>query len=186
MADHAGMTLMMSLALDGLLAREEQEAFEGHLRRCAGCQEQWARWQRVDALLAAEPVVAPSPDFSARVLARVNQHAQRQRRLLGGALLLGGSLSVWGMVLLGLAGAALLWVLSDPSVAVHGARVIWQLIATGNLLARAVELGLESLVDPSVLPLLLTFVCVTVALTALWLRLVQRRPQGVPALMLLV
>lgn len=184
MADHAEMTVMMSLALDGMLSSEEQKAFEGHLRSCVGCQGHWVRWQQVDALLAAEPVAAPAPDFSARVLERVSQRGQRQRRLLGGALLLGGSLSVWGMVLLSLAGAALLWVLSDPSVAVHGAQVLSQLLGAGSLLVKAVGLGLESLVGPSVLPLLLTFVCVMMALTVLWARLVQRRPRRAPSLML--
>jgi anti-sigma factor RsiW len=177
---------MMSLLMDGMLSAEEQEALEAHLRLCTGCQAEWARWRQVDALLASEHVLVPSPGFGAGVLERVGQHRRRQRRLLGGALLLGGSLSVWGMVLLALAAAALLWVLSDPRVAVHGAHVLSQLLAAGGLLVTAVRLGLVGMTSPSVLPFLVTYACAVMALTALWIRLAQRRPlrSGVPMLVL--
>jgi len=186
MVDHAEMTLMMSLALDGMLSPEDQRTFEAHLRTCPDCQARWTRWRQVDALLAAGPVLSPSPGFSARVLERVNRRGRRQRRLLGGALLLGGSLSVWGMVLLALVAAALLWTVSDPSVAIHGAQVLAHLLAAAGLLVKAVRLGLGSMVSPSVLPWLVGYACVVLAMTAAWVRLVRRRPQRAPALMLVM
>jgi anti-sigma factor RsiW len=142
MIDHAEMTLMMSLALDGMLSPEEQGAFEAHLRTCPDCQARWTRWRQVDALLAAGPVLSPSPGFSARVLKRLRRRGQHQQRLLGGVLLLGGSLSVWGMVLLALVTAALLWTVSDPSVAIHGAQVLSHLLEYGQPFGVAVVGGL--------------------------------------------
>jgi len=186
MVDHAEMTLMMSLALDGMLSPEEQGAFEAHLRTCPDCQARWTRWRQVDALLAAGPVLSPSPGFSARVLKRLRHRGQHQRRLLGGVLLLGGSLSVWGMVLLALVAAALLWTVSDPSVAIHGAQVLSHLLAAGGLLVKAVRLGLGSMVSPSVLPWLVGYACVVLVMTAVWVRLVRRRPLRAPALMLVM
>lgn len=186
MADHAEMTLMMSLALDGMLSSEEQGAFEAHLRTCPDCRTEWTRWRQVDALLAAGPVLLPSPGFSARVLERVSRRGQHQRRLLGGALLLGASLSVWGMVLLALVAAALLWTVSDPSVAIHGAQVLSHLLVAGGLLVKAVRLGLGSIVSPSALPWLVGYACVVLAMTAVWVRLVRRCPLRAPALMLVL
>jgi len=186
MIDHAEMTLMMSLALDGMLSPEEQGAFEAHLHTCPDCQARWTRWRQVDALLAAGPVLSPSPGFSARVLKRLRHRGQHQRRLLGGVLLLGGSLSVWGMVLLALVALTLPWAFSNPSLVIHGVQVIWQLLTAGSLLIKAVRLWLESMANPSVLPLLISYGCVMLALTVLWGWLVQRRPRRAPSLLMLV
>jgi anti-sigma factor RsiW len=175
MVDHAEMSLMMSLALDGMLTAGDQQAFEAHLRQCARCQSEWERWQGVDALLAAEPQLSPAPDFAAGVLDRVGKRGERRRRLLGGALLVGGSLSVWGMMALALVMASLLWFLSDPSMVVHGAHLLSQLLAAGGVLATAVRLGLEGLCHPFIWPWMATYVCSVLALTWLWVRLVQRR-----------
>jgi len=176
MVDHAEMSLMMSLSLDGMLPAHDQRVLEAHLAECARCRSEWERWQRVDALLAAEPLLSPGPGFAAGVLERVAQRGRRQRRLLGGALLVGGSLSVSGMVVLALAMACLLWVLSDPSVAIRGAQVLSQLLAAGGLLATAARLSLEGLCRPSVWPWLAGYACLVVAITALWMRVVRRQP----------
>jgi anti-sigma factor RsiW len=176
MVDHAEMTLMMSLALDGMLGSEERGEFEAHLVGCAICQAEWERWQRVDALLATEPERSPSPELVAGVLRRLSQRGRRQSRLVGGALLVGGSLSVWGMVVLALSMSAALWFLSDPVIAVHVAHVGSQLLAAVGLLATAVRLGLGGLVRPTVWPWLAVFACMVLMLTSLWMRVVQRRP----------
>lgn len=186
MADHAEMTLMMSLALDGMLSAEEQASLETHLRACPDCRAQWARWQRVDSLLAGVPMLAPAPAFSARVLERVSQRGHRQRRLVRGALLLGGSLSVWTLALLLTMGTlALSWALRNPSLTIHTLQVVLQMMTAGGLLLKALRLWLESMVSPALLPLLATYACVMLALTALWGWLVQLRPRRAPGLLTL-
>jgi len=183
---HAEMTLMMSLALDGMLSPEERAAFEAHLRVCPDRQVEWARWQRVDSLLAQAPMLSPAPGFSGRVLERVNRRGRRQQRLVRGALLLGGSLSVWALVLLAMAALTLLWVIRTPSVAIHGVQVFLQMMTAGGVLLKAMRLWLESMTSPSVLPLLVTYACVMLVLTALWGWLVRGRPRRAPGLLILI
>jgi len=183
---HAGMTLMMSLALDGMLSPQERAAFEAHLRACPDCQAEWARWRRVDRMLAQAPMLSPAPGFSARVLERVSHRGRRQQRLVRGALLLGGSLSVWGLVLLALAMLALLWVMRTPPVVVHCVRVLLQMMTAGGLLLKAMRLWLESVTSPSALPLLVIYACVMLMLTALWGWLVRGRLRRAPGLFILI
>ena len=170
--DHSGSTLSMSLALDGMLSTEERTAFDTHMGQCSECQAQWEWWQQVDELLTSDPVLLPSAGFSDRVLERVGQRSQQRRRLLRGALLVGGSLSVWGMAVVALAVAGLLWILSDPSVVVYFARTVSQLLTASGLLAKTVRIGLESVVRPSVWPWLASYACFVVALTLLWVRVI--------------
>ena len=185
MADHTDMTLLMSLSLDGMLSPEDQRALDGHLHTCDACRVEWERWQQIDALLEAEQALAPAPGFSARVAEQLEQRGRSRRRLLGRALLVGGSLSVWGMVSLALVVANLLWMVSDPSMAVYFAHVLTQLVSAAGLLVKAVLMGLESMASPSVWPWVAGYLCVVLALTALWVRLVRRPPGNGQVLALL-
>jgi anti-sigma factor RsiW len=170
------MTLLMSLSLDGMLSEEERQEFEAHLARCAQCQSEWERWQSVDVLLKSEPVRSPTPEFSAGVLDRLAQRSRRQRRLVGGALLVGGSLSAWGMVVMALAMAAFLWILSDPAVAIHVAHVGSQVLAAVGVLVTAARLALAGVLNQGIWPWLAIYFGVVLALTSLWMRVVRRRP----------
>jgi len=186
MADHTEMTLLMSLSLDGMLSPEDQRALDGHLPDCDECREEWERWQQVDALLVSARLLSPAPGFSDRVTEQVERRGQSRRRVLGRALLVGGSLSLWGMVSLSLVVAGLLWMVSDPSMAVYFAHILTQLLSAGSLLVKAFLMGMESMTSPAVWPWAASYLCVVLALTALWVRLVRRRPGHERVLALLV
>ena len=90
--------------------------------------------------------------------------------------MVGGSLSASGIVVLALVAASLLWFLSDPSVTIRGAQVLSQLLVAVGLLATAARLGLEGLCLPAVWPWLAAYACLVLAITAVWMRVVRRRP----------
>jgi len=159
MTDHAEMTLLMSLSLDGMLSIEEQRALEGHLHDCDECREEWVSWQQVDALLGSDRVLSPAPGFRAGVLEQLERRGKSHRRLLGRALLVGGSLSVWGMVTLSAVVAALLWMVSDPSMAGYFAHVLTQLLSAGGLLVKALLMSVESMASPAVWPWVASYLC---------------------------
>jgi len=186
MADHAQMTLTMSLALDGMLSAEERAAFEAHVHACPDCWAEWKRWQQVDRFLAEAPMLAPAPGFSGRVLEQLSRRQRRQRRLVGGVLLLGGSLSVGVLTLLVLIALVLLWALHMPALIIQGVRVLLEMAMAGGLLLKAMRLWLQSVVSPPLLPWLVTYICVMNALIALWGWLVQRRSRRAPTLPILV
>lgn len=76
---------MMSLALDGLLASDEQDALELHLSTCAACTAAWEAMRQLDILFSRPPVAEPPPDFSASVMARVAAQKSNERRWIENA-----------------------------------------------------------------------------------------------------
>ena len=90
------------------------------------------------------------------------------------------------MVSLSLVVAALLWTVSDPSMAVYFAHVLTQLLSAAGLLVKAFLMSMESMASPVVRPWIASYLCVILALTALWVRLVRRRPGHEQVLALLV
>jgi len=170
---HAEITALMSLALDGMLTASEQDALEAHLRSCPECDAQWGGWKEVDALFSSEPVVAPSAGFSGRVMAEVQAVADRRRRLRRGAWLVGGSLYVWAVAAVSMVLAALLWVLSDPSVVIIFARVLGKMLGAAGLLVKAALLALSGAMQPEVVALVMSYACVVAATLVMWVRMVR-------------
>jgi len=61
--------------LDGQLSREQQRAIARHLSRCPACQDELAQLGQLSALLRGLPPVELSPDFHARLQARIMETA---------------------------------------------------------------------------------------------------------------
>lgn len=100
--DHLS-TESMSLALDGLLEATEQREFDAHLSACDMCHAQWLKWRRISDAFRVEPFTAPAPGFMLRVDQAVQRDERRRERLWGGLVLVGGTLSIWTVLLMGLA-----------------------------------------------------------------------------------
>ena len=64
---------MMSLQLDGLLGAEDERQLLAHIGSCAECTALWGPMNEVHAVLVASALepLAPSPDFSLKVMERV-------------------------------------------------------------------------------------------------------------------
>jgi anti-sigma factor RsiW len=66
--------------LDGELAPAERIAFRAHLGSCAACAAELASYQSVIATLERAPLLAPAPELTGRILARVLPSRARRRR----------------------------------------------------------------------------------------------------------
>jgi anti-sigma factor RsiW len=115
------MSLLMSLALDGLLDDDEQHRLDRHLAGCAMCQAEWQAMQRVSTLLEEEPMLGPPLGFALRIERRLAARAKPRRRMFGGLAMLTSSVSlavltvaVVAVITLGL--VAWPWLSSLPSV----------------------------------------------------------------------
>ncbi len=98
---HDSYQLLISLSFDGLLDDEEQDTLYQHMRTCAMCAETWTRMNSLDRLLSLQPQAAPSVNFAAKVMQRVQTYETRRR------------LHPWMLVML-----AILSLLSGVSIAV--------------------------------------------------------------------
>ena len=171
----------LSMWLDELLDQEQAARLQDHLAACEGCRAEWEAMRRVSSLLETEPSFAPAPDFTARVVLRLQQRDARRRRVRSTLGVLMGSVGLWaiaGMALLLLFG--LLW--RAPM------RIIWSSVvlpvsrnASSVLpaLTRAVaSAAYELATRPSTL-LVLGYALLAVGLTVLWTRIVFRPRQHV-------
>ena len=136
--------------------------------------------RHVSLLLAEAPLMAPPPGFAARVSRRLARREARRRGILGGAALLVGSLSLGALLLPALAGLiALLWQLLDqPYLLGHGLQLTARLITVAGSLGKACWLMIRAILLAPVQPALLAYSLLTLALTALWIRLVARSQRG--------
>jgi hypothetical protein len=79
------------------LGPAERDAVQRHLAECPVCQAIWEQYEAQDRALATLPGLAPSRDFSVRVLARTTQQTRSQRlgrRLATNALAIALALAV--------------------------------------------------------------------------------------------
>jgi anti-sigma factor RsiW len=129
--DHVS-TLAMSMALDGLLSAAEAAAFQEHLQACSQCQVRWNRWQRISHALLSEPFVGPAPGFALRVDARIRQRHQQRHQLLGGLVVVGGTVSIGVLLLLGLVLTMTITLLASPVARLQAAEF---LVFAGQLAA---------------------------------------------------
>jgi len=108
-------TEQLSLALDRRLPPHEQTALHEHVSLCAACRQEWESWQALANRLEQAPLVYPAPGFVQRFEKRLQQRQAAQHGLLGGVVLLTGSISLWSLLaLVGLLlGAS--WVSAHPA-----------------------------------------------------------------------
>lgn len=112
-------TVMMSLALDGYLDEEEQHGFQRHLQHCQDCRDQWLVWRQLGDMLQVEPLFGPAPGFAVRVDQRIASRDRRRERLLGGLVLVGGTLLIWSLVVLGAALTSSVWLAANPGAQIQ-------------------------------------------------------------------
>ncbi|HOA22396.1 MAG TPA: zf-HC2 domain-containing protein [Aggregatilineales bacterium] len=76
---HNPYEMMISLSLDGLLSQEEEAELEKHLQVCPDCLDLRDRMCLVDTLFSKPALVAPSINFTASVMQRVEAYETRRR-----------------------------------------------------------------------------------------------------------
>jgi len=72
--------------LDGQLSQKQRRTITRHLSRCPACQDELAQLRHLNALLRELPPVELSPDFHARLQARIMEAAASSRGTLFGWL----------------------------------------------------------------------------------------------------
>lgn len=166
-------TEVLSLALDGFLDNQEGLHFAEHLAECQRCRLQWRKWQHLDHLLEVAPFAGPAPGFLLRVDERIRADQRRRERLLGGAVLVGGTLSVWGILVMGLVLTTVTWLVVSPEARFQMLELVGfggQLIALALHNLSSIRDGVLDLVPgPGVV---LLFTLTGLAALAAWLALV--------------
>lgn len=167
-------TVAMSLALDGYLDPQEQRDFYRHLQHCQECHDQWLMWRQLGDMLQVEPLLGPAPGFAARVTQRIASHDRRRERVLGGLVLVGGTLLIWSLVVLGAALTSSVWLAANPSAQIQALEFLGYV---GQFVAVIVS-NLTSLRDSVLggvpaLPALALFSLAFLATAWLWVKLVS-------------
>ncbi len=180
---HPEYTLWMSLALDNMLAPEQERALQAHLATCPACQAMWQQFTRLDRQLRAAPSMAPAPGFSARVDARLRARRARRYGALGGLLLLAGTTTLWlALVLTAILGTTW-WLAHRPLFLIRLVQIATAFFSTLEALENALRLMWEVLTAPPMQPIVLGYASVMLILGLLWIRIVvwQRRaaPSGI-------
>lgn len=173
-------TVLMSLALDGLLNAEGQQRLERHLASCPTCQAEWEAMCQVSALFEQSPLVGPPLGFAIRVERRLAEKSKKRRRVFGGVALLTGSLSLAGvtvaavaLIILGV--VAWPWLSGLPSVA-QGTSAVSNVASSMALMGRGASLFLGDLLLRYGAPLVALLGVGLAVLAGVWAWLVVKRP----------
>ena len=76
---HNPYEMMISLSLDGLLDEAEQQELDLHLVSCPACTDLQARMNRIDVMFRQPAMMAPSVDFTAGVMSRIDNYETSRR-----------------------------------------------------------------------------------------------------------
>jgi hypothetical protein len=174
------MTLLMSLALDGLLYADGQHRLQRHLATCLFCRSEWEAMQQASAVLEQAPMVGPPLGFAVRLERRLESRVTKQRRLFGGMAVLTSSLSLAGItvaavVLLVLGLVAWNWLGAAPDVQ-QGATAVSQVAESMGLVGKGASLFLGDLLLRYGLPLVLVLAVGLALLSGMWVWLLVKRP----------
>jgi hypothetical protein len=171
---------LMSLSLDDALTADEARQLQMHLDGCQSCQAKWISMKRISQLFADAPLVPPPTGFAAKVNQRLAQREARRRWLLGGMILLVGTIALAVLVLPVIIGActALVRLSSYSLLLSHGLQLILKLISIGRPFVKAGRLTITALLSPSGRPILISYSLAIFALTAFWVRLVSDQQRG--------
>ncbi len=171
---HDDWTMLMSLALDGLLDSDEQQRLDLHLSDCEPCQHQWQIWQSIDNSFQAPPWVIPTADFVQRVDQRIETlQTVRERRVAWTLALL--TILVWAV---GFAGTGLLFTLLIYNGVGWFAETLqwisnaWRTMTTVATTLWGVVVGLSQ--NPNTINLLLGYVALALAMLTGWGYLLRR------------
>lgn len=174
------MTLLMSLALDGLLNADGRHRLQRHLAACPACQLEWESMQQVSSVFEQAPMVGPPLGFAVKVERRLESKVTSQHRLFGGMAVLTSSLSLAGItiaaiVLLVLGLVAWNWIGVVPDVQ-QGATAVSQVAAGMGLVGKGASLFLGDLLLRYGLPLVLLLAVGLAVLSGMWVWLLVKRP----------
>jgi predicted anti-sigma-YlaC factor YlaD len=174
------ITMLMSLALDGMLDRDGHYRMEQHLTTCPACQAEWAAMQKVATLLEAEPMIGPPLGFAIRVERRLEEKSRQQRRAFGGVAVVASWLSLAGLtvaaVVLLLGGIATWqWLGSQPGLQ-QGILAAIQLASGMGLIGKGASLFLGDLLQRYGPPLVVSLAIGLTVLAGTWTWLVVKRP----------
>lgn len=172
---HEDYTLWMSLALDAMLAPDEERWLQEHLQRCSDCRATWELWQRLDRRLRAMPMAMPAPGFAMRVDNRLRVRALRRCGAAGGFLLIVGALFLWGVLFLSALLTAGWWLTNHPSLLIQCVSFAIRLTSIASALLRGIQLAWESLLALSAQPILIGSLIIWMGLAVLWAQIVSRQ-----------
>ncbi len=165
----------ISLWLDNELSPSEIKGLQHHLAQCDACTQFYEAMKQVDHVLSNAPMAAPAPGFIQRFEARLTHHQVKQGRMWLGMTIL--ALSTFVMLIAGgifgwlvLSGWGTDWIL--PTFYTYLGRLgalVNETRAVVNLSALFFKVSLMMMQEP----VFWGFVAVTLALVALWIRIVQ-------------
>lgn len=180
--DSDRMSLLMSQALDGLLAAADRQVLEGHLAVCPACRAEWQAMQQVSALFKSAEMVGPRLGFATRVERRLADKAKKRRRLFGGAAVLTGSLSlaavtaaVVAVIVLGVVAGNWLNVLPEVK---EGTNTVSQIASGVNLVGKGASLFLGDLLRSFGVPMVIGVGIALALLVVVWVWVAVKRPGG--------
>lgn len=164
---------LMSARLDGELGEKEIARLEAHMATCSACRAEWYRLRAMDRLLCSAAMLSAPSGFPLRVMARIRRRDRTRRVVIGGVLLLLGtialSLLVVAPALLGLLRVADI----VPVLVVGGPEVLAHLFALPRVLAKTALLLVNQFATPIVFVGAFGLM-VTLALNGLWIGAVHR------------
>jgi len=172
---------LMSLHLDSELPPQEEQALQQHLLTCPSCRAEWQTMQQACALFSEVTLIAPAPNLSQRVMAKIRRHESRLAILRNGVVVL---LSVLLLAALSFSS----WMAAPPmEVILHSPALVSAIVGIlvgamdvlGTLL-RAAALVLQAIVTSPGRIVLLGYVALAGALAIWWIRLVSGRTIPAP------
>jgi predicted anti-sigma-YlaC factor YlaD len=174
------MSMLMSLSLDGLLSKEEQQRLETHLAGCPGCRAEWQAMQQVSAMFERSAMVGPPLGFAIRVERKLAEKNKKRRRLFGGVAVFTGSVSLAGITMAAVlfvivAAVAWHWIGALPSVQ-QGTSAILQVASGMGLLGKGASLFLGDMLLRYGLILVVGLGIGLLVLAGLWLWLFVMGP----------
>ena len=176
------MTVLMSLALDGMLDSSDRQRLEEHMKTCVACRTEWQAMAKVAALFEESPAVGPPLGFAVRVERRLEDQAKKKRRTFGGLAVATGSLSLIGatvaaVLILVLGIAAWRWFDTSPSLQ-QGTQTLTQVASGVGLMGKGASLFLGDLLLRYGAPLVLVLGVGLLVLLGVWAWLLVKRPGG--------
>ncbi len=179
MNNHDDYGLLMSMALDSLLDRAEQEQLNAHLVGCARCRNQWRLWQSLDVELRAAPLTAPSAafvqNFGQRLAAQDRRRQMRLGVLLGIMTVVMWLIGVAGVVFV--IGALVYNQVGWFTETVHWLVYAWTALSVVGRSLLSLAGGLTQ--DPSAIGLLAGYIVLAGGVMVTWLRYLRRSLQPV-------
>lgn len=171
------MTMLMSLALDGLLDVDDDQILQRHLATCSACQAEWDGMKLVSVLFEQEPMTGPPLGFAIRVDRKLEEKARQRRRVFGGVAVLTSSLSLAAVTVgtLVVVFLAWQWFGSLPSFA-QGTGILSQAVSGIGLMGKGVSLFLRDYLVRYGPPIVSLLALGLASLVGVWTWVFTRRP----------